>query len=186
MSAAEMAQVLAAQGATLIQYRNKRGAGREVLAAAQAVKLVAGREGVTLILNDRADLAVAAGFDGVHLGQDDLHPTSARRVCPSPLLIGFSTHEAAQVQEADELPVDYIAIGPVFATGSKANPGPMVGLEGVHQARKLTRKPLVAIGGITRGNCRDVTAAGADAVAVISDLRQDPGRATADFLQLLG
>ena len=103
------------------------------------------------------------------------------------LLIGFSTHNLAQVIAADSLPVDYIAIGPVFATGSKANPDPVVGLEGVRQARRVTKKPLVAIGGITRQNCSQVKAAGgADAVAVISDLLESPAKAVADFLRVLG
>ena len=102
-------------------------------------------------------------------------------------LIGFSTHNLAQVIEADSLPVDYIAIGPVFATGSKANPDPVVGLEGVRQARRVTKKPLVAIGGITRQNCSQVKAAGgAGAVAVISDLLESPAKAVADFLRVLG
>src|SRR6478609_3362876 len=102
------------------------------------------------------------------------------------LLIGFSTHNLSQLREADALPVDYIAIGPVFATGSKANPDPVVGLEGVRQARRVTKKPLVAIGGITRLNCSQVKAAGADAVAVISDLLESPAKAVADFLRVLG
>jgi thiamine-phosphate pyrophosphorylase len=103
------------------------------------------------------------------------------------LLIGFSTHNLSQVIEADALPIDYIAIGPVFATGSKANPDPVVGLEGVRQARRVTQKPLVAIGGITRQNCSQVKAAGgADAVAVISDLLESPAKAVADFLRVLG
>jgi thiamine-phosphate pyrophosphorylase len=102
------------------------------------------------------------------------------------LLIGYSTHNLAQVIAADALPIDYIAIGPVFATGSKANPDPVVGLEGVTQARRVTKKPLVAIGGITRQNCSQVKAAGADAVAVISDLLESPAKAVADFLRVLG
>jgi len=102
------------------------------------------------------------------------------------LLIGFSTHNLAQVREADTLPIDYIAIGPVFATGSKANPDPVVGLDGVREARRVTKKPLVAIGGITRQNCSQVKAAGADAVAVISDLLESPAKAVADFLRVLG
>jgi thiamine-phosphate pyrophosphorylase len=102
------------------------------------------------------------------------------------LLIGFSTHNLAQLRAADTLPVDYIAIGPVFATGSKANPDPVIGLEGVREARRVTKKPLVAIGGITRQNCSQVKAAGADAVAVISDLLESPAKAVADFLRVLG
>ena len=102
------------------------------------------------------------------------------------LLIGLSTHNLAQVIAADALPVDYIAIGPVFATGSKANPDPVIGVDGVRQARVVTKKPLVAIGGITRQNCSQVKAAGADAVAVISDLLESPAKAVADFLRVLG
>jgi thiamine-phosphate pyrophosphorylase len=102
------------------------------------------------------------------------------------LLIGFSTHNLSQLREADLLPIDYMAIGPVFTTGSKANPDPVVGLDGVRQARQVTKKPLVAIGGITRQNCAQVKAAGADAVAVISDLLESPAKAVADFLRVLG
>ncbi len=101
------------------------------------------------------------------------------------LLIGFSTHNLAQIREADTFPIDYIAVGPVFATGSKANPDPVIGVEGVRQARSATSKPLVAIGGITRLNCRQVKDAGADSVAVISDLLESPGKAVADFLRVL-
>src|SRR5207302_5666046 len=124
-------------------------------------------------------------------GQDDLSPVAARTVFDQikgdkNLLIGFSTHSLDQVREADSFPIDYIAIGPVFATGSKANPDPVVGLEGVRQARRVTTKPLVAIGGITRQNCSQVKAAGADAVAVISDLLESPAKAVADFLRVLG
>jgi thiamine-phosphate pyrophosphorylase len=111
---------------------------------------------------------------------------SGERVGEKKLLIGFSTHNLAQVREADSLPVDYIAIGPVFATMSKANPDPVIGLEGVRQARRVTTKPLVAIGGITRRNFSQVKDSGADAVAVISDLLESPGKAVADFLRVLG
>ncbi len=150
----------------------------------------------TLIINDRVDICLAADADGVHLGQDDLSPESARRIFDSKTfdqvkdrktrIIGFSTHNLSQVMEADTVPIDYIAIGPVFATGSKANPDPVVGIEGVRQARRVTKKPLVAIGGITRQNCSQVRAAGADAVAVISDLLESPAKAVADFLRVLG
>ena len=125
------------------------------------------------------------------MGQDDLSPESARRIFDQvkdgkTRIIGFSTHNLAHVIAADMLPVDYIAIGPVFATGSKANHDPVIGLEGVRQARRVTKKPLVAIGGITRQNCSQVKAAGADAVAVISDLLESPAKAFADFLRVLG
>ncbi len=100
--------------------------------------------------------------------------------------MGVSTHNAEQLAEADRTSADYLAIGPVFATGSKENPDPVVGLEGVRRARELTRKPLVAIGGITRGNARSVLDAGADSVAVISDLIRDPGKSAEEFLRVLG
>jgi thiamine-phosphate pyrophosphorylase len=102
------------------------------------------------------------------------------------LWIGFSTHTPEQVREADHLPIDYLAVGPVFPTSSKVNPDPVIGLDGVKQARRATSKPLVAIGGITRANCAQVMQAGADAVAVISDLLESPAKAVADFLRILG
>ena len=139
-----------------------------------------------LIMNDRADLCVAAEFDGLHIGQDDLSPAAARRIIGPDRWLGISTHNPEQIAEADKTDADYLAIGPVFATTSKANPDPVVGLEGVRRARELTRKPLVAIGGITRANVRSVIDAGADSVAVISDLLPDPRKSAEEFLRLLG
>ena len=115
-----------------------------------------------------------------------LSPESARRIIGPNLWLGVSTHNPQQLVEADKTSADYLAIGPVFATASKQNPDPVVGLEGVRQARKLTRKPLVAIGGITRANARSVIDAGADAVAVISDLIRDPRKSAEEFLRILG
>jgi thiamine-phosphate pyrophosphorylase len=137
-------------------------------------------------MNDRADLCVAAEFDGVHVGQDDLSPDSARKIIGPEHWLGVSTHNPEQVAEADNTSADYIAIGPVFSTGSKRNPDPVVGLDGVRAARSLTRKPLVAIGGISRQNCRSVIDAGADSVAVISDLVRDPAKSAEEFLRILG
>jgi len=142
-------------------------------------------EGIRLIMNDRADLCLAAGFDGLHVGQDDLSPASARRIIGADRWLGVSTHNPEQLALADQTPADYLAIGPVFVTSSKANPDPVVGLEGVRRARELTRKPLVAIGGITRANARSVMEAGADAVAVISELLRDPRKSAEEFLQIL-
>jgi len=136
-------------------------------------------------MNDRADLCLAADFDGVHVGQDDLSPESVRKIIGASRWLGVSTHNPEQVREADRTSADYIAIGPVFATSSKENPDPVVGLEGVRRARELTRKPLVAIGGITRANARSVIDAGADSVAVISDLLRDPRKSAEEFLALL-
>jgi thiamine-phosphate pyrophosphorylase len=178
------ARSLVASGVTLIQYRNKKGGPRIILEQARALRVAC--PGITLILNDRADLALAAGFDGVHVGQDDLSVAGARRICPRPLLVGVSTHDAAQVREADATDADYIAIGPVFATSSKVSPGPVVGLEGVRAARAATSKPLVAIGGLTLENARSVLDAGADSLAVISALLPDPGKRSEAFLRRLG
>ena len=172
-------------GATLIQYRNKTGNGRRMLSDARELRRALSRE-IRLIMNDRADLCLAAGFDGVHVGQEDLLPESVRAVVGDGLWVGVSTHSVEQVAEADKTSADYIAIGPVFATASKRNPDPVVGLEGVHAARAATRKPLVAIGGITRVNCASVIQAGADSVAVISDLVHDPAKSVAVFLGVLG
>jgi thiamine-phosphate pyrophosphorylase len=141
---------------------------------------------VKLIMNDRADLCLAAGFDGLHVGQDDLIPESARRIIGLVRWLGVSTHNPEQLAEADKTSADYLAIGPIFVTASKANPDPVVGLEGIRRARELTRKPLVAIGGITRANARSVIEAGADAVAVISDLLPDPRKSAEEFLRVLG
>jgi thiamine-phosphate pyrophosphorylase len=139
-----------------------------------------------LIMNDRSDLCLAADFDGVHVGQEDLSPEGARRVIGPKLWLGVSTHNPEQLREADLTSADYLAIGPVFATSSKMNPDPVVGLEGVRRARQLTRKPLVAIGGITRANARSVIDAGADSVAVISDLVRSPRETAEEFFRILG
>ena len=174
---------LTAGGASLIQYRSKQGSAPEVLSQARELRRVAPE--ATLVMNDRADLCLAAGFDGVHVGQDDLSPAGARMVVGNERWVGISTHNAQQLGQAESGEADYVAIGPVFATSTKQNPDPVVGLDGVRAARAATRKPLVAIGGITRSNCRAVIAAGADSVAVISDLAAHPAAATEEFLQLL-
>jgi thiamine-phosphate pyrophosphorylase len=194
------AEELIAAGVTLIQLRDKSLASvdtqpqenptRRFLSCARELRRIT-LDKATLIINDRVDLCIASNADGVHLGQDDLSPAAARRVFDQAKdgktrLIGFSTHNLYQVIAADALPIDYIAIGPVFATGSKANPDPVIGIECVRQARQATRKPLVAIGGITRQNCRQIKDAGADSVAVISDLLESPAKAVADFLRVLG
>jgi thiamine-phosphate pyrophosphorylase len=179
---------LVASGVTLLQYRNKTGSARQMLDQARELKRRLNPSNATnlkLIMNDRADLCLAADFDGVHVGQDDLSPAGARKVIGEKLWLGVSTHNSEQVKEADQTTADYIAIGPVFATSSKANPDPVVGLEGVRAARKITAKPLVAIGGITRQNCLSVIEAGADSVAVISDLVTDPRKSAEEFLRIL-
>ena len=171
-------------GVNWLQYRNKSGSSRQMLSHARELRRVLGPE-VTLIMNDRADLALAAGLDGIHVGQDDLPVDAVRRIVGPNVIIGTSTHNPDQLRLADQTDADYLAIGPVFATSSKANPDPVVGLEGVRLARALTVKPLVAIGGVTRANCRSVLDAGADSVAVISDLVNNPRQAAEEFLRIL-
>jgi thiamine-phosphate pyrophosphorylase len=179
------AQQLAAAGVGMIQYRNKEGGETSMLHHARELRRVLEKR-VKLIMNDRADLCVAAGFDGVHVGQDDLSPAGARLVVGPERIVGTSTHNLEQLQQADAGPVDYIAYGPIFATTAKLNPDPVVGVEGLHAAAALTKKPLVAIGGITRANVHPLIEAGAHSVAVISDLLPDPRRAAEEFLRLLG
>jgi thiamine-phosphate pyrophosphorylase len=179
------ADELLACGVTLLQYRNKSDNVREMLEQARELRRrVGGR--IRLIMNDRADLCLAADFDGVHVGQDDLSPEAVRRIIGQDRWLGVSTHNPEQLLIADRTPADYIAIGPVFSTSSKLNPDPVVGVVGVRQARALTRKPLVAIGGITRTNAQSVIDAGADSVAVISDLLREARKSAEEFLRILG
>jgi thiamine-phosphate pyrophosphorylase len=155
-------------GVKLVQYRDKQAGARQILRNAAIIQKIFEGTGCTLVLDDRADLALLAGWDGVHVGQHDLSPEGALAVMGAGALVGLSTHNEAQVREGEASGAGYLAIGPVFETASKLNPEPVVGLEGVRAARALTRKPLVAIGGITLANAAEVLAAGADAVAVIS------------------
>jgi thiamine-phosphate pyrophosphorylase len=183
------AEELAAGGCTVLQYRNKSGNARVMLEQARELRKRC-RTGVSdphvrLIMNDRADLCLAAEFDGVHVGQEDLSPESVRGIIGADCWLGVSTHNPEQMIEADRTSADYVAIGPVFSTASKEKPDPVVGLEGVRRARALTRKPLVAIGGITRANAASVIAAGADSVAVISDLLREPRKSAEEFFRVL-
>ena len=185
---ADFAGDLRAAGVGLVQYRDKNGSPQEILRAASILREAMAGSGCKLILNDRADIAVLANFDGVHVGLGDLSPADARRVVGPDRIVGVSTHTDEQVRIADQSCADYIAIGPVFATGTKLNSDPVVGLDGVRRARALTTKPLVAIGGITRSNARSVIDAGADSVAVISSLfaaNQSPEQVARDFLARL-
>lgn len=177
------ASELVAGGARLLQYRAKQLPGRTALGHACALRQAL--PAVKLIMNDRADLCLASGFDGVHVGQEDLHPEAVRKLVGQRIL-GVSTHNPEQIREAAQGPADYVAIGPVFATSSKTNTSPVVGLEGVRRARQLTDKPLVAIGGITLENCRQVLEAGADSMAIISALMREPRRSAEEFLRVLG
>lgn len=171
-SLAEAAEAILAAGAGILQLRAKGALTRELLAGADAAAKLCRSRGARFIVNDRADLALLAQA-GLHVGQEDLPAEAARRLMGEAML-GLSTHNEAQARLGDAEPVDYLAIGPVFGTVSKANPDPEVGLEGVFKARRVTGLPLVAIGGIGRGNARAVLEAGADSVAVISDLMPEP------------
>jgi thiamine-phosphate pyrophosphorylase len=190
------AEALTAGGCTLLQYRNKSGNARVMLEQARELRkrlthpvaqnaTRVGQPSVQLIMNDRADLCLAADFDGVHVGQEDLSPESVRKIIGPDRWLGVSTHNPEQIREADLTSADYLAIGPVFRTSSKEKPDPVVGLEGVRRARALTRKPLVAIGGITRASAASVIEAGADSVAVISDLLREPRKSAEEFFRLL-
>ncbi len=185
----EFAGELRAAGITLVQWRDKVGSPQQVLAGAKILRQIFAAQACCLIMNDRADLAVLAEFDGVHVGQGDLLPEDARRMVGAERWVGVSTHHDEQVRLGDASCADYIAVGPVFATGTKPDAEPVIGLDGVRRARALTNKPIVAIGGITRGNARSVIEAGADSVAVISALfveGESVEKVARDFLEILG
>ncbi|MFB3920446.1 MAG: thiamine phosphate synthase [Terriglobia bacterium] len=187
-SIVDLCDTLLRAGVRLIQYRDKKASSRELYESSLALAERVRSAGGTFIVNDRADVARAAGADGVHLGQDDLPVELGRRVLGEGKWVGFSTHRLDQVVEADRSSADYIAFGPIFSTQSKARPDPVVGLEGLRAARQATRKPLVAIGGITLDRAREVIEAGADSVAVIADLLRAPDVAARakEFLRVLG
>jgi len=183
----DVAAGLLAAGVRLIQLRDKHASSGELYASAQRLGEFVRKAGGTFIVNDRADVASAVDADGVHVGQDDLPVESARALLGAGKLIGYSTHVLEQVREADRSTADYIAFGPVFLTASKENPDAVVGLEGLREARKATRKPLVAIGGISLENAHSVIEAGADSVAVIRALVGAPDitQRAQEFLNIL-
>ena len=186
-SHAEQVERLAAGGATLVQLRDKNASPRDLYESAVDAVKAARRLGIVLIINDRADIAIAAGADGVHLGQDDLPPDRVRALLGPDRIIGFSTHTLEQATAADSLPIDYIAVGPMFQTSTKANPDPVVDLAMLGEIKRRVSKPLVCIGGITLERARLLIEAGADSVAVISDLYStgDPTARTREFLRRL-
>ncbi len=187
-SPATVSEILLQAGVKLIQYRDKQGTSRELFENSRQLAWRVRQASALFIVNDRADIARLVDADGVHVGQEDLPVDLARRVVGAGKLIGYSTHILAQVVEASRSSADYIAFGPVFPTQSKEKPDPVVGLEGLREARKLTRKPLVAIGGITVQNASAAIEAGADSVAVIRDLLEvaDPAARAREFLRALG
>lgn len=186
-SPVDVADLLLEAGVKLLQYRDKRATSRELLETSRQIVERTRRARAIFIVNDRADIALAVDAEGVHLGQDDLPTELARNLLKPGKRIGCSTHTLNQVLEAERTSADYIAFGPVFPTHSKQNPDPVVGLDGLRQARQATRKPLVAIGGITAENARFAIEAGADSVAVINDLvgAQNVAARALEFLKAL-
>jgi thiamine-phosphate pyrophosphorylase len=164
---------LATAGVQLIQLRAKKIPPRQFLEMSRAL-IAAAPAHIKIIINDRPDIASITKSAGVHVGQEDLPVEAARNICPTPQWVGISTHNLEQLRAANHTSADYIAVGPIFPTTTKENPDPVVGLDLIRAARKLTRKPLVAIGGITISTAEEVFRAGADSVAIISDLLNAP------------
>jgi len=185
------AEMMAESGVELLQYRNKHASSRELFDASQSISAKlsrlarAGAYEPRFIVNDRADIALLVKAKGVHVGQQDLSVEDARTLVGRSGWVGVSTHSLAQLDAADETSADYIAFGPIFATTSKENPDPVVGLELLREARQRTRKPLVAIGGITLERAADTFRAGADSLAVLRDLivSEDPAARARLFLR---
>lgn len=171
LSHAEQVIRLSDGGANLIQLREKNLTPRQFFKQAEEASHIARQRGVRILINDRVDMALALAADGVHLGQDDFPPEAARRLLGDKAIIGISTHSMEQARRASLLPVNYLAIGPIFTTSSKSNSEPALGLDGLRSVREATGDfPLVAIGGITHQNAREVLESGADAIAVIGEL----------------
>jgi thiamine-phosphate pyrophosphorylase len=186
LSHAAQVERMAEGGATVVQLREKVLCARDFFVEARGALEVARQHGVKLIINDRADIAHAVRADGVHLGQEDMPAWAARELLGPRAIIGVSTHNLEQLKQARNEPLDYIAVGPIFSTTSKNNPDPVVGLEGLQMARQeFPDKPLVAIGGITLASAADVLRAGADSVALIRALLDDPNKITDRFRALL-
>lgn len=187
LSEIECARQLADAGVRLLQYRHKTASSSELLEGAKRLCAELLPRGVTFLVNDRADVAALAGASGVHVGQDDLGIEDARAVAGPGRLVGVSTHNLVQFDHAVATSADYIAVGPVFSTTTKANPDPVVGTDFVRQVRTLTQKPIVAIGGITLDRAAEVIRAGADSVAVIGDILRAPSPAARarQYIQLL-
>jgi thiamine-phosphate pyrophosphorylase len=181
------AQKLVDAGVRLLQYRNKAASTRELFESSRRLSALLIPQGVTFFVNDRADVASLTGASGVHLGQEDLGVEEARLVIGTERLVGVSTHTLQQFQQAAATSADYLAVGPVFATSTKTNPDPVVGTDFIRQIRGLTNKPIVAIGGITLERAAEVIQAGADSVAVISDILRapDPGQRARQYVDVL-
>ena len=182
----DLAETLAGSGVELIQYRNKTASSRQFFEISRQLSSSLSPRGVRLIVNDRPDIALLAGAGGVHVGQEDLSVEEARAICGSDRWVGVSTHTLEQLTAADRTSADYIAFGPIFQTVTKKNPDPIVGTEMLRKARQMTKKPLVAIGGITLERAAEVYRAGADSLAVIRDLicAPNPGVRAREYLDV--
>jgi len=181
----ESAVYLAKAGVRLIQYRNKKATPRAFFDISRTIcGKLSEYEGMRFIVNDRPDIALLIGAGGVHVGQDDLPVGEARAICGTERWVGISTHSLEQVRAADDTSADYVAFGPVFDTSTKERLDPVVGTELLRRARELTRKPLVAIGGITLERARELYEAGADSLAVVRDLiaAEDPSSRASEYL----
>ena len=181
-----LGESLAAAGVRLIQLRDKSSTARQLYVAATSLTAALSPRGVRVIVNDRPDIAAMVGAGGVHVGQEDLPVEDARRICRAPLWVGVSTHNIEQLREAARTSADYIAVGPVFPTATKENPDPVVGTDLLREARRITDKPLVAIGGITLDRAEEVFRAGADSLAVIGDILSagDPVARAREYLAI--
>lgn len=183
----ELIRQLARGGASLIQVREKGLPSGEFLAMARDA-VAAGRESdVKIIINDRVDIALMSGAAGVHLGQNDLPPEAAREILGDAAIIGYSTHSVEQAAAAAKMPIDYIAIGPIYPTDTKEDTEPVIGIEGIAAVRAAIGSiPLVAIGGISNSRISGVLAAGADSVAMISALYGDNSDIPSRLSSLIG
>jgi thiamine-phosphate pyrophosphorylase len=183
---APLARILAGAGVELIQIRDKKASARKIYDLSRKLAETLDPDRVRLIVNDRPDIAAMAGAGGVHVGQEDLPVEAARKICGNGSWVGVSTHNLEQVRAADRSSADYVAVGPIFLTATKENPDPAVGLELLRAAREITKKPLVAIGGITIESAEAVYRTGADSVAVVRDLisARDPAQRVREYLAI--
>jgi thiamine-phosphate pyrophosphorylase len=181
------AQKLADAGVRMLQYRNKAAFSRELFESSRRLSSQLVPQGVSFLVNDRADVASVVDATGVHVGQEDLSAEAARQVIGTGKWVGVSTHNLEQFERAAATSADYIAVGPVFGTSTKTNPDPVVGIDFIRRVRALTNKPIVAIGGITLDRAAEVIRSGADSVAVASDILRapNPGRRARQYIELL-
>lgn len=184
LSVKDQVRSFAEAGAALIQIRDKNATSRELFEIVSDVLSAASENGTLIVVNDRVDIAMLTGAKAVHLGQTDIPPDAARRSLGDDAIIGLSTHNLQQAKEASHQPVDHIAVGPIFRTTTKADPDPIVGIDGLKAIREaLPDIPIVAIGGITRKNIGSVFEAGADSAAVIGGLHEG-GRLAQNYKEL--